>query len=290
MALALTLDDITFADFEIPERFGPLGGEQMVARHNFPGGIRTIQKFGGFPPEAVSWSGYLTGATAFDRQQQLDRKRASGATVTLRYGRYAWQGIVTRFHATPGHQFLVPYQITFDPIADVSGASTVPQGAQSSEAKLAQQQSNLTSATDPNSQVQPLPPMMQVSVAQINADIAQSVKDGGGVVAKIPPQDQTQLQTDSAAVSTAAAPAIAGTDATQASPALDVSAYATAATNVATLPKPAQVTTVTINPDMMALAQQYLGDATRWQEITALNNLPPDPMPQGQFTLLIPQK
>lgn len=285
MALALILDNITLQDFELPEKFGPLGGTQAVAAHKFPGGIITLQTFGAFP-EPISWSGYLTGTTAFDRQQALDRKRASGALVTLRYGRYAWKGVVREFRAAPGHQFLVPYQITFEPMQDLSGTATVPTGAPSSETQLAAQQTSLKSTLDANQQVQPLPVTMQAPVATVNADLSQSMKDAGGVVAALPPEDQAQLEIDAQAVDTAAAPLIAGTDATQASPAIDAQAYSTAAVNVATLPPPAQASVTVINPDMMGLAQQYLGDATRWQEITDLNGLPPDPMPQGQFNNL----
>jgi hypothetical protein len=42
-----------------------------------------------------------------------------------------------------------------------------------------------------------------------------------------------------------------------------------------------------INPNLMALAAQYYGDATQWRTIAYANNLT-DPQPIGQFSLVIP--
>ena len=42
-----------------------------------------------------------------------------------------------------------------------------------------------------------------------------------------------------------------------------------------------------INPNLMALAAQYYGDATQWRTIANANGLT-DPQPIGQFTLQIP--
>lgn len=42
-----------------------------------------------------------------------------------------------------------------------------------------------------------------------------------------------------------------------------------------------------INPNLMALAAQYYGDATKWRIIADANGLT-DPQPTGQFSLNIP--
>lgn len=42
-----------------------------------------------------------------------------------------------------------------------------------------------------------------------------------------------------------------------------------------------------INPNLMALAAQYYGDATQWRTIASANGLT-DPQPTGQFLLNIP--
>src|ERR1700743_2653351 len=127
MTLFVTIDGVVLSGFEVPSAgdFGDIGGKQMLVKHEFPGGLITITPLGAFP-HPVTWSGILTGSDAFARIQKLDRIRAVGNEVTLSYGQFAWSGYVAAFHAKPRHQWYVPYTITFEPTADLSGVGTVP--------------------------------------------------------------------------------------------------------------------------------------------------------------------
>lgn len=285
--LSVTLDNIQLQALEIPQRFGPLGGRQALAVHEFPGGIRTIQKFGAFPGP-VRWRGILTGANAFDREQQLDRKRVTGDSVILRYGRFAWRGVLSEFLPEPGHQYLIPYFARFEPEQDLSGVASVAGGGVTAEQQMAQQQAELAAAANPNLQIWPLPPALSYPLATVLQDLTGGLLGAGGVIASMSASAIGQIAIDTAVMVGAAAPLIAEQDATQASPAIDTTAYATAASNIAQNPQQPQATVQAINPDMFQLAQQYLGDASLWQEITNYNQLPPDPQPQGSFTLKIP--
>ena len=91
--VALTIDDIVFQNTEIPEDFGEIGGTQMLAVHDFPGGSRTIQALGAFPA-TVSWEGWLIGPSAAQRSYQLDRKRVNGVLCVLSFAAQNWSGYV----------------------------------------------------------------------------------------------------------------------------------------------------------------------------------------------------
>lgn len=283
----LVLDDILFSGFEIPERFGPLGGEQVMAVHDFPGGIRTIQTFGPFPPQDISWTGILVGPAAAAREQALDRKRVTGKLVTLRFGRWAWSGYVREFTADVQNLFLIPYRIKFTPLKDLSGVATAPQGATSPEATLSQDQAVLNSTTNPNTAVQPLPASMTPPVTGMQTAVAGGLQDSGGVVANIPPADVTAISAANLAVVATAKPIIAGTDAIAASPTLDARNYSQANLNTILAVRVPIAQVRLINPNLFFVAQQYYRDATLWKLIADANGLT-DPQPLGEFVLQIP--
>lgn len=156
MALVMSIGSVVFADFEVPESLESLGTKQAHKKREFPGGTITIRNLGAFPLP-LSWRGYLTGPTAFDRMAELQRLAATGQSVKLAYGRVAWQGEVIEFDARPRHEFLIPYTIHFEPTKDLSGIGTVPAGQPSPESQLSTQQGALvgqqgggTSALDPS--------------------------------------------------------------------------------------------------------------------------------------------
>lgn len=289
MAIALTLDDITFTEMEIPERFGPIGGVQALAVHEFPGGKRTFQTFGPFP-RPITWTGYLTGPNAMDRQQRIDRKRASGVLITLRWGRYAWLGVISEFVASPGHQWLIPYRITFEPIEDQSGISTQPTKGASTDQSLSTQKKNLSDMTDPTTRTVALPDDVNTAVDDLNADLDTANQESGGVVKNIPDADVDDIQAAATNVETKAAPYIAGTDATKAAPAYEAAASAKQSAILTKTPFVPQRKQTMINPNLYSVAGQYLDDPTRWKDITDASGLPPDPQPQGEHVIIIPAK
>ena len=125
----LQLGPVVFSEalLEVPQSLGSLGGHQVIATHDFPGGVRTQQTFGAFP-DVIEWSGYFTGTNAWDRVAQVDLIRAAGKEVQLIYGSNAFLGLVSVFTPKPGHQWLVPYTIRFEPRVDISQG--VPQQPQ----------------------------------------------------------------------------------------------------------------------------------------------------------------
>lgn len=144
MDLPLILDNFVFQAFEIPETFRELGGKQAHSLREYPGGLRTIRTLGFFPLP-LQWSGYLTGPIAFARAAQLERKAVAANSVKLTYGPWSWLGIVVRFTARPRHQYLVPYEIMFEPTQDLSGIASNPSGSQpSAETQMATQTTAVT--------------------------------------------------------------------------------------------------------------------------------------------------
>ena len=146
-----------------------------------------------------------------------------------------------------------------------------------------------TTVLVPNASVLlPLPAQLVAPVAQLQADVAAGLQDGGGLVEQIPSNDAAAINGDVLAVEQAAAALFDSSDSTIASPALDAYYNAGAVAIVIAEPKATSTRLVLINPDLFALAQQYLGDYARWQEIAVSSGInPPDPQPVGLFTIVI---
>jgi hypothetical protein len=140
----LILGNFVFSQFEIPESFKSLGGKQAHVKKEFPGGAITIRNLGYFPEGPLEWSGYLYGTNAFQRAAQLQRIVVAANSILLSYGPWQWRGELVRFTAKPRQQNLVPYDVMFEPTADLSGIGSVSQPAQSPESQISTQNMNLT--------------------------------------------------------------------------------------------------------------------------------------------------
>jgi len=107
----LTLGDVVFSEFEIPESL-PLGGDHMLAEHKLPGGVRVIDAMG--PDERdVEWSGRFRGANAQLRALRLDTLRAGGRQLTLTFSGFRRQVVIRRFHYDVQMAGLeIPYKLT----------------------------------------------------------------------------------------------------------------------------------------------------------------------------------
>ena len=287
MALDFSIGQVTLYDFEIPEEFGPLGGKQVIYRHEFPGGSISQRAFGNFP-EPITWKGYLTGSDAMARQQQIDAMRAAGDDVTLSYGGYSFVGKITRFHAKAKHQFLIPYEIVFWPSKDLSGTGGQTLTNQSNDEILSNESSSfdgIVAGTDGLA----LPSALTTAAAAVQTALQSALLNGDGTVAGILGADALAVQQAVQAFQILAAPYAESTDATQASPTIDAIAWATTiATTVSNVPTSVAVLRL-INPNLFSLAQQYYGDATQWPAIASASGIQPDPQPIGQFTITIPQ-
>jgi hypothetical protein len=283
--LSLTLGGVTFGALEIPEKFGPLGGKQVVVKHEYPGGYITQDDLGAFPV-TLSWSGIITGASAMARVQQIDRMRAQGADVTLSYGPFAWLGKIAQFLPEASHQWLIPYKITFEPSQDLSGVGVIPGAAQSAEQALSTQDMEFDDVVSGDDGLD-LPAPLVTPAANLDSAVQAGLTNGDGTVAGIQPADVAAISTAIAVVQTVAGPLIAGVDATQASPALDLVARATAIGAIVASPKAPVRYLLLINPNLFSLAAQFLGDPALWGQIATASGLS-DPQPVGQFTITIP--
>lgn len=285
--LYLTIGGVTLSGLEIPQELSPVGTRQSLVKHEFPGGVITIQPLGAFPDGPITWSGILTGTDAFGRSQKLQRLAATGDTVTLSYGPFAWTGVVSMYAAKPQHQWLVPYQITFEPIEDLSGVTTVPFSLEDAETILGTQVSAVTSLIDGDDGLS-LPATVGAFATTMLSTVSQALLNGNGTVAGIDAEDATAITLTTTAVIDACLPYSLGADPTTSSPCLDMSVRATAINQIVGNPASGQRLVRAVNPNLFAVAQQYLGDASLWQDIATASGLPPDPQPIGTFTLTVP--
>jgi hypothetical protein len=283
--LFLTLGDVVFSALEIPQKFGPLGGKQVIVKHEFPGGYITEDDLGAFPLP-LTWSGIMTGPYAMARVQQIDRMRAQGVDVTLAYGPFAWLGKIAEFLPEASHQWLIPYKITFEPSEDLSGVGLIPSLVLSAEQALATQDMEFDDVVNGDDGL-PLPAALVDVAAALDTALQIALTNAGGVVANIQPGDANALAAALAAVEAATGALIAGSDATKASPAADLAARAAALGVIVASPKAPARYLLLINPNLFSLAAQYLGDSALWGDIAAASGLS-DPQPIGQFTITVP--
>ena len=286
MPLNLTLGDVTFYSLELPERIGPLGGKQTLVVHEFPGGAKTVDSLGAFP-HTLTWSGIFTGPDAFDRAFEVDRIRATSQVVPVVYGPQQFSGKVADFRYDPKHQYFIPYTMTFEPITDDSGIGATPQGSVSADQALSDEM-NSYSGTVSGDDGLTLPISLGAPATDLTDSIQTGLLGGDGTVDGISAANQAAIQSNIAAIQTAAAPLIAGADPTQASPALDLSAQAACLGAIIASPQAPARTLNMVNPNLFAVACQFLGDAQLWQQITEASGLPPDPQPIGMFTITVP--
>lgn len=286
MTLFLQIDDVVMSGLEIPEQLMGPGGTQSLVKHEFPGGLITITPLGAFP-NAIKWSGIMTGADAFDRAQILDRKRALGNEVVLSYGPFSWSGVISSFAANPKHQWLVPYEIMFEPTVDLSGIGTIPGGDESLESQLSGTLgdiSDLVSGDDGLAMPVPLVAPANALIDLVNG----ALLNGNGTVAGIATADSLACIAASSALVALCLPYALGTDPTQASPALDLSAQASLVGFILNSVNIGTTQIRAINPNLFQVAQQYYGDATLWEQIATASDLPLDPQPIGSFVLQVP--
>lgn len=281
------LGNISFNGLAAPEMLDKLGGTQVAAFHDYPGGTRTFQTFGAFP-DPISWSGILVGPNAFDTAQAIDRIRIAGRPVALSYERFGYEGVVTHFNPKPKHQWYVPYEIHFMPTSDLSGGASPPSVFNDTFRELLQQLSFLSDLyAGEAANLLALPATLSVPVSNVILVTNAALTAANNSVDNISAHDSAVVQAALAELKTAAAPLIISTDPTQSSPALDAVMSANAIGTVINSVSLPRWQVQSINPNLLTLAAQYLGDSSRWRDIAALNGLN-DPQPVGQFNIRIP--
>ena len=146
----LVLDDITFANNEIPQTIN-FGGKQALVVHDLIGGTRVVDSMGAFT-EPIAWSGMFLGANAADRARALDSKRKAGKQVVLSWHEQRYTVVIREFKANFERAYQIMYNITVEVIADQS--STVAKATQSVDTLIAQ---DMTTANNCMINLQALP-------------------------------------------------------------------------------------------------------------------------------------
>lgn len=267
---------------ELPARLNDLGGMQKHAVHLFPGGYKTLQALGAFP-DPLTWTGVFLGGNAFARHFQMDAKRRNGKAAYLTYGPWQWVGLLTQFQTEAKHQNYCAYRATFEPSQDLtaSGQATAPSASQAAN-----------SMTQNIAQIdQEVAAQSALSAASLAALRAYILVAQALIIAYGEGQTLGASQTLQLTAATVAANAALAIDAASGVPSAMSAASAMAAYVGAisgSLTTTAVATTIrVVNPNLVQLASQYLGDATRWQDIANLNGLN-DMEPSGSYTLSIP--
>ena len=302
MPLPLVLGGISLFGFDAPEEFGPIGGKQVVVKHEFPGGLITQQEMGGFP-EPIKWKGTLLGASAMTELMALDQIRASGQDTTLSWGPFQWLGKVTEFAGHAKHAFLIPYEITFEPAQDL-GAGIVPKtGLPLSAQDNADLSASVTAITlmvsgltdnalaFPASLVTPANALLDaVSVGLLNGD---------GTVAGLLPADVSAINSAAVTAQDAALAVMNGTDPADSCVACDFWSQASTIASIVPSSKSTVAQFVAVNPNLFQIAAQYYGDATLWILIAEASRITEgpqagsllpydDPQPTGVFLITVP--
>ncbi|MGI4809919.1 MAG: hypothetical protein ACRYF2_17620 [Janthinobacterium lividum] len=122
MAAALTLGDIVFSDFEVPEHF-VVGGKQRLVIHSLPGGGRVVDAMGA-DDAPIRWSGVFSGQQAAERVRAIERLRRGGQRQTLTWDAWLYSVVVQEFQAEVTSSWWIPYQIKLCIVLSGAGTQT----------------------------------------------------------------------------------------------------------------------------------------------------------------------
>ncbi len=290
---ALTLGSFAFRGVEVPERLHYVGGTQMLAVHNFPGGARTLQPLGFFPPDEISWSGLFTGPSASLRFFEIDvMYRMTGKTTTLSWGDWSWVGIIKSFLGTPVNEWIIKYEISFVPIKVIDNVTSPP--SPGAAATLHEALAGLGSNIPVTSNGFSLPYGLSNPLQSLYNTGVSALLNSGNVLAALRASDIANANNYATAAFAAGAAIVNSGDTSAsglqaASSVLHVLSFAGIIQGIMSSAAPVVRTVTKVNPNLYTMASQYLGDSSRWTDIASLNGLT-DPMPIGTYTLKIPNK
>ena len=264
---------IEFSGFETPHELGPFGGEQKIAVHEFPGGIRTIQTLGAFP-SPLHWKGILMGASVngqspMQRASSMDLLRRHGNQVQVRFGNlYSWTGIVTKFDAIIEHQNRINYECVIEPVSDdavaLSQASPVDNNSLFSQF-FSQIKSFLTNTVG-------LSPATIALLTTWSGYISAALLPVAGIISDIDPGAVSNIKTTGALVLLSLATdgnsknLVTANAAQQVIPSVAnvLQLIANSATVAGTLQ--------TVNPNLAKIAAVQYNDASQWPAIANIND------------------
>ncbi len=273
--------------FEAPQHLN-VGGQQKLAVHDFPGGIRTVQSLGAFPPEEISWEGIFLGSDAWSRAYELDLLRVKGAAVDLVFGSWGYTGKIRHLEIIVRHEWLCRYRIFYIPITDLATPPTQTQSPSSTQT-VTQSVSTL-SQNNPNTVFGgTLPVSLSTAVSSLTSSVAVALNNAGGVFSSITSAAGSEIKGFAAQISSQVSNVLGTSSASpvDTAGALLVGANATNIANQVSVAPTIRNSVVLNNPNLMQLSAQYYGDASLWPSIASANNLT-DPMPVGTYTINIP--
>jgi len=108
-ATRLIVGDVEFTGLEVPESV-TVGAKQQLVVHKLVGGRRIVDVLG-VDYDNLSWSGWMTGATAGDRVTELEILRDAGARLTFNMDGYYFSVIIQSFNARFEHVYRRNYSI-----------------------------------------------------------------------------------------------------------------------------------------------------------------------------------
>jgi len=104
------LGDVSFSDFEVPEKIS-WGGKQDIVHQKLPGGQVVLNAMGiDYPP--IVWSGIFDGFDALDRSRQIYQMLVAAALVPLTWNDRSYTVLVADYQADDTKTNWIPYRVT----------------------------------------------------------------------------------------------------------------------------------------------------------------------------------
>jgi hypothetical protein len=117
MTVLLTLGNVAFTDFEVPDKIN-FGGQQILVKKQLVGGTRVIHAMGRNDDD-ISWSGRFRGFNAESRARELDYLRIQGQELVLSWSSFQYLVAIESFKGDFNQQNEIPYSITCTVIQDL---------------------------------------------------------------------------------------------------------------------------------------------------------------------------
>ncbi len=123
MAVSLRLGEVTFQNYEVPERIN-FGGDQALSVFGFIGGKREVHAMGRVDDD-ISWSGLFFGSTATERAQFIDQMRNLGKAIPLTWSQFNYLVVIKSFKCSFQMSVHIPYSITCTVIQNLNAPLNV---------------------------------------------------------------------------------------------------------------------------------------------------------------------